>query len=410
MGDRQQPSLLQGVHEACDYQIKVFVGAAQLFDLVDGVKHGGVVLAPELPADLRKRGGSELVDDVQVPLARESDGPGVAAHLQILLAEIEMFADALLNEVDRDTLFLRSDDVGQHLLRGGQRNRHAGQRSVGHQAGQRAFELPHVGLDGAGDVFSDVIGQREAVVFRLFLQDGNFGFQIGRLNVRDKSPLESRPQSFLDGVDVLGQAVRGNHDLLLQLVKRVEGVKELLLRAFFSGDELDVVDQQDVHSVETVAERDHAVEAQRIDHFDGEFLGADVAQAHGGIALLDGVPDGVHQVRLAHAHAAIKKERVVRFGGLLGHRARCGVRKFIGLADHEGVEGVAQVELVVVVVEIELGLLRGRHGGGPRCLFFGADILHLDVRRAKLVKHGLNDFTVGARQNLAEYRAGDLNV
>ena len=45
---------------------------------------------------------------------------GIAAHFQILLAQAEMFADPLLNQVDGYALFLRRDDVAQNLLRSGE--------------------------------------------------------------------------------------------------------------------------------------------------------------------------------------------------------------------------------------------------------------------------------------------------
>ena len=41
-------------------------------------------------------------------------------------------------------------------------------------------------------------------------------------------------------------------------------------------------------------------------------------------------------------------------------------------------------------------------------LFFGADVLHLYAGGAKLVKDGLHDFAVCARQHLPEYGAGNL--
>ena len=64
-----------------------------------------------------------------------------------------------------------------------------------------------------------------------------------------------------------------------------------------------------------------------------------------GLAALHLVADGVHQVGLAHAHAAIEEERIVGLGGPFGHRQRGGARKLIAVADHERIEGVARVEL-----------------------------------------------------------------
>ena len=75
-----------------------------------------------------------------------------------------------------------------------------------------------------------------------------------------------------------------------------------------------------------------------------------------GIAALQRVADGLHQMRLAQAHSAVEKERVVGFGRLLGDRSGRGVRELVGSADDERVERVARVELVVGGIEIELGL------------------------------------------------------
>ena len=50
----------------------------------------------------------------------KGDGLGVGAHLQVLIAQAELFADTLLDQLDGDLLFLRGDDVAQNLLRGGQ--------------------------------------------------------------------------------------------------------------------------------------------------------------------------------------------------------------------------------------------------------------------------------------------------
>ena len=60
----------------------------------------------------------------------------------------------------------------------------------------------------------------------------------------------------------------------------------------------------------------------------------------GGCRSPDRPGDGVHQMRLAQAHAAIEEERIeARKGRPLRHPARAGMGEFVGLADHEGVEG-----------------------------------------------------------------------
>ena len=93
--------------------------------------------------------------------------------------------------------------------------------------------------------------------------------------------------------------------------------------------------------------RGHALEADGGDHFVGEFFGADVGEAQRGIAPLERVADGLHQVRLAESHTTVEEERVVGFGGLLGDGDGRGVRELVRGADDERVERVARVQLVV---------------------------------------------------------------
>src|SRR2546430_8461927 len=71
------------------------------------MQHRGVVLAAELTANLRKRGGGELLDDVHRHLARESNRARVAANFQVLFAQVEVLAHAFLDQVDGDALLDR---------------------------------------------------------------------------------------------------------------------------------------------------------------------------------------------------------------------------------------------------------------------------------------------------------------
>src|SRR5712692_3078129 len=80
----------------------------------------GVVFAAELAADLRKRSGGKLFDNIHCYLPRICDRARVAADLQVLLPQIEVLTHSFLDQVDGDALFLGSNDVAQHLLRGPQ--------------------------------------------------------------------------------------------------------------------------------------------------------------------------------------------------------------------------------------------------------------------------------------------------
>src|SRR5207244_2397064 len=106
----------------------------------------------------------------------------------------------------------------------------------------------------------------------------------------------------------LGWAIAGDHDLLHGVMQRVEGVEKLFLSALLLGQELDVIHQQHVHIAELIAETDHLVVAQRIDHLVGELLAAQIADVGLRRAPLHFVATGLHQVGFAHSHAAIEEQ------------------------------------------------------------------------------------------------------
>src|SRR5712692_8055379 len=139
--------LAEGVQQLVDGAVQVFVSAAQGIDFVDGVQDGGVVLPAELPADFRQRRGGELLREVHGDLAGEGDGLGVAPHLEVMLSQAKLFADAFLDQLDGHLFFLRGDNVSQYLLRGRQVDPRPGQRGVGHKTRQGPFQLPDIRLD-----------------------------------------------------------------------------------------------------------------------------------------------------------------------------------------------------------------------------------------------------------------------
>ncbi len=199
------------------------------------------------------------------------------------------------------------------------------------------------------------------LVLRLLLQDGDLGLQIGGLNVGDEAPLKTRAQTVFNLGQLLRRTIRSNHDLLHVLVQRVEGVEELLLRALFLRDELDVVNQQHIHGAKAVAEAGHAVVAQRGGQLVEKLFRGNIADARHWLAALHFVADGVHQVCLAHTHAAIQKQRIVGARGTLRNGQCRGARKLVAVAHHEGVESVLRIELRSRG-PVETGLLRHARG------------------------------------------------
>ena len=101
---------------------------------------------------------------------------------------------------------------------------------------------------------------------------------------------------------------------------RVEGVKELLLGPLALGNELDVVDEQHVDAPISVPKVLHLLLADGVDEVVGELLAGRIQDPLAGELGCDRVADGVHQVGLAQADAAVQEERVVGMAGAFGDR------------------------------------------------------------------------------------------
>src|SRR6185437_8516788 len=342
---RSRDSSAQSLRQFIEQPVQILVALAALINLLDGVQHRGVVLAAKLASYLGQRGLGKLLGQVHGDLPWVNDGAGVVLGLDFHQLEAELLGHRLLNGFDGDLAGLRINKVFEHLLGIGQGDLGADEGRVGNQANERAFQLAHVGANVGGDVESDVGGKSDPLLLRLFLQDGYLGLQIGRLDIGNQAPLEAAAQAVLNLGQFLGRPVAGDHDLLHGLVQRVEGVEELLLGALLLGQELDIVNEQDIHVAKLVAEDGRLVVAQRIDHLVGELLARQVADGHLRLAALDLMPDGLHEMSLAHADSAIEEERVIGLGGPLGHGQRGGVSKLVAGADYESIEGVARVKL-----------------------------------------------------------------
>ena len=79
----------------------------------------------------------------------------------------------------------------------------------------------------------------------------------------------------------------------------------------------------------------------RVDHLVHEPLRRDVGELQARQVRQHVVPDRVHQMRLAEAHAAVDEQRVVGARRRFGHRAAGRVRELVRRSDDERVEGVA---------------------------------------------------------------------
>ena len=248
-----------------------------------------------------------------------------------------------------------------------------------------------------GDEEGDFLRHGDRLGFSLLQDDGDTHFKLRWLDGHRETPAEARDQAFFHAGDLFRVGVAGDDDLLVRLDQRIESVEELLLGAALVGEELYVVDQQQVERVVVALEFVEGFLLIGAHHVGHVLLGVDVTDACLRPPVGDLVADGLHEVRLAQADAAIDEQRVVRDTGVFRDLDRCSARKLVGLAGDEAVERKTAVQARAVLhrglggsdhlaqrtlrVAEHVGLLR-RHAVDQQVLeHLEHQVLELDVTR-----------------------------
>ncbi len=173
----------------------------------------------------------------------------------------------------------------------------------------------------------------------LLAEDRDPHLVVGRLHIGDQPTLEAGAHPVFEGGNRARRPVAGDDDLLAVLVERVEGVEELLLGALLAGDELDVVDHQDVDAAVAGAEVVHPARSDVVDDIVGERFGGDVHDRQVGVDLERAVTDRVQEVRFAETDPAVHEERIELAAGMIGNGQGGGMGEPVRAADDVGVEG-----------------------------------------------------------------------
>ena len=123
-------------------------------------------------------------------------------------------------------------------------------------------------------------------------------------------------------------------------MERVECVEKLLLSRFLAGHELDVVDQENIHTSEFIAEFLHFVVTDAVDHLVHELLGGIEADARRAVDAEYMIADGGQKVRLAETYATVNEKGVVAGGRFVGHRLGRGMGELVTRAADKGIKGI----------------------------------------------------------------------
>ena len=116
------------------------------------------------------------------------------------------------------------------------------------------FEVADVSVDIFGYVFDSFRLDVGAHEFGFGAENGAFVFEFGELEIEGASPSKTGGEALVDGFNLAREAIRGNDDLLVELIEVIEDIEEFFLGFFLIHDELEVIDDEAVELLEFVVE------------------------------------------------------------------------------------------------------------------------------------------------------------
>ena len=116
----------------------------------------------------------------------------------------------------------------------------------------------------------------------------------------------------MDVGQALGVGVAGHHNMRLFRQKSLEGIKKLFLGTLFVGQELHVVNQEQIQRVVALFELIKCLALIGFNHITDKLLSMDVENSCIWTLSQQTVANRVHEVGFAQADAAVNKQRVVQ--------------------------------------------------------------------------------------------------
>ena len=122
-------------------------------------------------------------------------------------------------------------------------------------------------------------------------------------------------------------------------------MEELFLGPFLAGKELDIIDEQGIYRAHTLLEGIDGVVLQGLDHFGHEAFGMKIEHLVLGLMFGNKVADGVEQMGLAQAGAAIDEQGIIGLAGGFTDLHAGSPGQLIGFSLHIVFEGEIPVDV-----------------------------------------------------------------
>ena len=249
-----------------------FAAGEPLADFVFGREDRAVALAAEVAADFGVGVAGVFAGEPHGEHAGVADGGGFAAGLHLLGFQAEQAADRAgdFRQADRPAGGLHQ--VGQRVLHEFEVDGRFVGEGGGGQAVHRAGELAGVAGELRGEIGEDFFGDGERFLGGEAAEDFQARGVVGGLHSADKAAGEAGDDFGAERAELGRRTVRGEDELAAFPQEGVDGVQDFDERGLLSGEELHVVNQQQLHLAIFAAEAGEAGSLECFHKVRGELL------------------------------------------------------------------------------------------------------------------------------------------
>src|SRR5271156_1943876 len=106
--------------------------------------------------------------------------------------------------------------------------------------------------------------------FGLFPENRHPRLDIRGLQFGCQTALEAGNKPLLQIVNLARRTITRKHDLLAPIEERIKGVEELFLGTFFAGQEMYIIDQENIGLAVALSKSDQHIMLDRVDELVGE--------------------------------------------------------------------------------------------------------------------------------------------
>ena len=185
------------------------------------------------------------------------------------------------------------------------------------------------------------------------------------MEVEGASPGEAGSEALVDGFDLARETVGGDDDLFAALVEVIKDVEKFFLGFFLIDNELEVVDNETVESLELGTKFFTFAVSDRVDKVGVEVGNGGIEDFVVGVSVDEFVADGLDKMGFAESWSAIEEERVTASAGGIDDAFGSGDGNVVVGADDKTIDGIFGVKTVILngVVFVGFRLRRSDVGG-----------------------------------------------